>query len=967
MPLKIFEILRIKGQDLRRFIQKSYFFWVVFWLFVTSTFFSIIIWIYGKEIISLALYFYNLRPAGSVFVGIIGFFILVGILIFTINPIDKLKRQGLRSQPSWVFYTYWSLINTFIIYSLTSFTWQSREFWWNGNWSVFLVVSLMIILSKWIIESSGEKLDLSFTRFASGSTGIDNDKLNFKASAKNASNGLLNLSDDVNVVGLYGGLGFGKSSYARMILESLDENKALYTYISLTETNEAKDFSKLFSERWLDTLSERYPKIDITSHLPFMDSILRESGNGIISELLKAISTFNLGLIKTKSAFCDGFYSKKNFFTSSAIAKLFGNITEIKETMWVIMVDEIERAQFEEIYRLVEIIERFKNEGRSGLPIKLVFLFCISEPDLNNYLTAFSDSDPRARLLRTFFYDDPKSITHRIFIPTVGPEIKQEFILDLLNKVIERETLDVPKDVNPHAIGDPSRSFMNHKDAIEHTIAILKENSPRIISRITIALDFFYGAFRNHIGESQNNNIRFNDILTLEYIKIEYPYLIDFFTKTIHILINQAETNNMDSYFIKEDLKKRQIGIIGWIEMETKRKIPDVDHPKVLSMIGLVMHYYFDFLNRDYDTKSKEKYLGTTSYPEIMSDYLSLIDGVTETNYRKNNRIYIKHKTNPEDTISSLRVGDLLSYTRFIFDIPSAPISVNIDLVEEISRRMISGGIKIDPMNVDDTAFSEGMYQLVFQIIALTEKERDSIFPTENLEKAFRVVKSVLSSPNISIGIKFIMLSSLVNNERGSGSSIHGRLENTFKRLLKHFDKEMRDLIKEVFLEVKIKYLDGSRILYKEEENFFYTLYQGWSGSKDSIHEISKIRKAAQRKLKDYPEAIKLYWRKYPIDEEWTTLDDVFEGDRFFSMNDTSNPVYMPLKTLISVTKQSEIDDPEISMKLKFWEKVKDDPRLKEMAVIRDDQSTLRSYLIRNGFLDPEPKSIILTRNLQEE
>lgn len=66
----------------------------------------------------------------------------------------------------------------------------------------------------------------------------------------------------------------------------------------------------------------------------------------------------------------------------------------------------------------------------------------------------------------------------------------------------------------------------------------------------------------------------------------------------------------------------------------------------------------------------------------------------------------------------------------------------------------------------------------------------------------------------------------------------------------------------------------------------------------------------------------------------------------------------MPLETLISVTKQAKIEDPDIQAKLKFWESIKDTPKLKELSVVKDDQSTLKSFLIRNNFLDTDIKMI---------
>lgn len=917
----------------------------IFWLITITTCFSYLFFSsWDKSRVSFLDLYYLFSNPTFLFIG--GVFTLIFLFVFLIKTSLQLNKQDLRKKQSWVFYFYWGIINTFLLFSFYCFTLNTKHWW------AFLLTSTIIILCKWTNEYIGEKIDLSFKDFASGAVGIDNDKLDFKNSAKNTAEGLIHLQNYVNVVGVYGGLGFGKSSYARMIIENLNKEEVLYTYISLTETNEAKDFSKLFAERWLETLSARYPKIDITSYLPFMDSILRESGSGVLSDLLKIVSAFNSGLIKTKSKFFDNFYAKERpFYVSNRVAKLFGNITEIDEDVWVIMVDEIERAQFDEIYRLVEIIERFKNEGRSGLPTKLLFLFCISEPELSDYLDMYKPNDPRAHLLRTFFYEDPKSITHKIFLPPTETSIKQRFVLDLLNKVIDRENLDVPKEVSPHAIGDPSRSFMNHKDAAEYTIALLREESPRVVSRITNALDFFYGAFKSRAGEIQKNAIRFNDIVTLEYIKIKYPYLVDFFVKTINILVNQDEMNNVDAYFLKKELEEKKLDLIGWIELVTNKKIPTLEKDAVLKMVGLVMYYYFDFLNKDYDTKTKDKYFGTTSYPEVMNDYLSMMAEGIETNYRTNNRIYNKHKSNPSGVVTSLSNEDLISYTRFVFDVPSSPANILMDLIKELADRITNGKIKSEPSNVGDTSLDEAIYQLTFQIVALVEKEKDSDLPSKNIEVVFSVIKSVLSAPKLNTGVKFIMLSSFINNERGGGSSIHFRLENAFKRIMKYYESDIKILIKSVFKEAEDRYLNGSKILYEHEENFFYTLYQGWSGSKDSQNEIAKIRAAAQRGLVKHHEAIKLYWNKYPAKEEWSTLQDVFDNDRFFSMNDTNNPLYMPLETLINITKKANVKDPEIQVKLKLWDTIKDDPRVKDISIIKDDTSTLKSFLIRNGFL----------------
>lgn len=947
MKQKILKIFDLNLSKYKKLYQEPYFIISIFWLFITSIILSFFVWSLFEKSVVLAKDLYHVNHAIFVVIISIITILLIGLFLIFVKPKKQFDTQNIHNQPSWVFYGYWGTINSFILSAIYLIIEH------QSKWQICFLVSvpLIIIISKLIYEFFTKEKDLSFTQFASGSVGLKDDSLEFKQTAINSVAGLLKLKSYVNVVGLYGGLGFGKSSYARMILECFDPKETLYTYISLTETNEAKDFSSLFSERWLETLSERYPKIDITSYLPFMDSILRESGNGVFSEILKAISSLNTELHKTKAVFFDEYYPSKNNFTTSKVGKLFGNITEIKEPLWIILIDEIERAQLGEIYRVVEIIERFKNEGRSGLPTKLLFIFCISEPDLGSYLDSFSANDPRARLLKTFFYEDPKSISHKIFLPPVKSAIKEKYVIDLFNTIVEREGLKHQGTVSPNNITDPSRSFMNDKDALDYILYTLEESSPRIIGRIVNALDFFYGSFKNKAGELDKNAIRFSDIIALEYIKIKYPFLIDFFTKTVGALVNQSERHNLNAYFVREKLKENKMDLITWIESVTDKKFTDTEKPEILNMVGLVMYYYFDFIKDDRNRETKDQYIDSTSYPEKMQDYLMLISGVTETAYRKNNILYQQHQTNTLK-IKDMENTELTNYARFLYDIPDSKIEMNIEILEELTKRIVKKIIAPKPLAIGDSLYDDAIYQFIFQIVVITEKEREETIPSENIKKAFDFLKKVLSSP-INVGAKYIILNSLANNERGSGSSVHLRLIDSFQKLNKYFPDEMKKLIKSVFADGEKKYLSEKArgIIYKNEENFFFLLYQSWSGLKDNIDDINKIRNAAKRGLKNYPDAIKIYWDRYPYQDGWVSYKDVIGADRFFLTGDTNTDIYMPLDTLIKITKQSKIKDVEVLNKAKFWSKIKDDADVKSRFIIKDDQSTLKSFLTRAGFL----------------
>ena len=930
--------------------------WRLFWTASISFLSFLFFYRFGVPIRDLFIDLFYANQFLFIALGVPALLITLGLILFFIRPGFQLKKQGLHNQPSWVFYFYWGLVNGLILWSVAALITHPTDSWLSGYLWVGLVLALAIILLKWLNDYFHKSLDLTFRNFAAGAVGLKDDKLTFELSAKNAASGLKNLNNYVSVVGIYGGLGFGKSSYARMIIENFDPTKTLYTYISLTETNEAKDFSKLFAERWLETLSERYPKLDAASYLPFMQSILRESGNGLLSDFLKILSFFNLGLIKTKAVVHDQFYGDKNIFTSKTIGRIFGNIPEIKESLWIIMVDEIERAQFDEIYRLVEIVERFKNEGRSGLPVKLIFIFCISEPEFKEYLEKFESTDTRIRPLQTFFYADPKSVVYRIFLPPVEPAVRYKYVDDLLTNIAKQEGVNIPKEIYPHTFGNPTFRFMEkHDDAMGYVVGILAENSPRVIARVATALEFFYGSFRDRTGGQQVNAIRFSDVVMLEFIKIRYPFLIEFFMKTIHLLVAQTERDNAGGYFIKKELEEKKIGLIGWIESVIGKKLSENEKSDAEKYIGLVMHYYLDFLQRSYDTKNKIQYSGTTSYPEVMHDYLSLVSESVETGYRKYSQIYQQHnKDKSNNILSTLDNKDLVGYARFLHDMWEAPQDLNTEVVDELGERLVNGKISLQPMNIGDTEYDEAVYQFVFQILAVTEKDKSKETPDKGLKLILSILKKVLGSSTINIGAKYIILNSLANNERGGGSSIHQRLEVSLDKLLKYFEQDIKDLIKSVFEDSEKRYFSGKQVIYKYEENFFYTMYQSWSGSKKAKEEIDKIRNAAKRGLKQHPEAIKLYWSKYPLKEGWRDLDDVFRGDPFFSGSEVNNGLYMPFETLISITKQSRIDDKDIKAKIAFWGGLVNDSRLQKSFELKDDFSTLKAVLMKRGFLQKE-------------
>ena len=883
---------------------------------------------------------------------VVGAIIITGFLFFIFRPDEEFKKQEIHKQPSWVFYLYWGVILFSFLNLISSYFLYENKYWWAWFFPAFAIISLYQI-NKQIKQ----KPDLAFQSFAAGAVGLNNDDLSFDKAAANAAQGLNQLNSYVNVVTLSGGPGFGKSSYARMILEKMSKEETLYTYISLTETNEAKDFSKLFSERWHNTLSERYPKMNITYYLPFMNSILRESGNGFLKELLNLLSTINPSLTNTKVLYYDKFYEPYYPSLSSSITEIFEGIPEIKEDKWIIMIDEIERAQLDEIHRVIEVMERFKNEGRCGLPTKIIFILCISEPEFKEYIDKYEDKDTRAHSLKTFFYEDPKSIDHKIFLPPVEPEIQRSFVINHINEIKTKENIDnIPDEISPNTIQPPSRTFLgDHKQALDYIAGILTKHSPRLISKVAITSMLFLESFRDNLGVKQPNIVRFSDILAIEFIKFYHPYLIDFFVQTIGYLVPYK--NNAEAYFLRKNFEESNLDLIGWIEEVTEKKIPESQKEEVLDLIGLTMHYYFDFVRSEHEVKGKDLYYQTTSYPELMWDYLSLRHESIETDFRHYYELYLKHKQETEKDFLKNNVKDnqdLVNYARLLPKFSEPKTDLHIDLVEELSNRLLNKKIAPTPVSLGDTLFAEAIYQFVFQILAVTEKDNKSTeYPSKALEQVFECLKQILSSKEITIGAKYTILNSLANNERGSGSSIHQRLEGAFNKILEYYPSEMKNLIKNVFADAEKRYFRrDSEKIYDYEENFFFVLYQTWSGSKENEKEIEKIKRAAKRKLEKYPEVIKLYWSRYSFKREWENINDALEDDITLPDQLENKELYMPLETLISKTKLAQIeDDEEIKEKVIFWEKEMKNQKVKELTTLKEDPKTLKAVLLKRELL----------------
>lgn len=325
-----------------------------------------------------------------------------------------------------------------------------------------------------------------------------------------------------------------------MIIEAIGAEKSLYSYISLTETNATNDFSKLFAKRWFEALNERYPTINIAPHVASLEAILRESTNhsALVSTISQILVKLNFGLNKTVAKFWDLNALKKEegkeIFVPNSTAAMFNYIPEIKEDVWIINIDEIERAQLDEIYRVIEVIERFKHEGRFGLPVKLIFLLCVSGSDLQKRLEDLKGfGNEKARLIEDFFFNNPKSRDQNLFLPPVSYEKKKEFVINSLNEVLTKFKLNEIKS-DEIAISEQEMTglfyngnLLDERKSLYWLTETLTKKAPRTILKLCQELEFFYHQFTDLNGNYAADKIEPCDAIAISFIKMEYPMLID--------------------------------------------------------------------------------------------------------------------------------------------------------------------------------------------------------------------------------------------------------------------------------------------------------------------------------------------------------------------------------------------------------------------------------------------------------
>lgn len=903
---------------------------------------------------------------------------------------DSVRRQYSRSHPSWVAYLLLGFFLSPVIGEmLHAYLSPWHQFcidvlFWPFS-GALLYVTMFFVVGK-------QKYDFQLEQFAPESAGIDHDRLDYARSAKLAAERLDSLKNPVNVVALYGDMGTGKSSFTRMMVESLDPEKTLYTYISLTETNEASDFSKLFSERWSSTIRNRYPKllpVDYSAK-SLLQEVLRESKNGgRFAHLISFLPS--LGILKTRMFVHDKFFKPNDEYVSQAVSSYFEHIGEFEEEKWVFVIDEIERAKLSEIYRTIEVLERLKYLGRRGFPIRLIFILNISRKDLQGRLNGSSSDDPHAVLIKDFLFHNPKNITLSLFVPPLPIEKWIGFIAgDVLSLFREynftehqhqRELLDA---TNQNMIPDAGKDTMGNKALMEFPVAhhaayahlfvrYLLKADPRVIARTIDQARFLINGFIYiDTGKVNSYSIRFADILALAYLQVKHPALVEYFGKTVgyyagfnrpfeskppeagllnSIMLGQA----LDHEFANEALQKQQRAGNNlqptdrfYSDFAAEVSGGDYSKEKVIDLISLSAHFYLDHFSKSGRHDGSEKFLDyyfTTSNPRKLRDLLrSFEEGKDSDDIDVAN--YLRHQADPEYPKSIASPEELVSYSHFYRNRVSARSSSAHLLLANAIYGFFEEK-KIPFMGGDGfsaTLLEQATFEFIFNVM-------ESVLISDNdkvIDEATLVLIQALENKSASLEFKLRIVRSFLHERRGD---IHFRLKQSFDKIVSNAvrSEKFKHAIKNFIVELRDRYKSDQVSIYGKEEHPIFVLYQSWSGDPDDVKDIDRIRDIAQRGLIDHPNAIEVYWSQYKFDPKWKVIEDAMADLRhrpFDGLVVGTNPnLVIDTNVLAMITEQSQVSE-EIKQKARFWENVRTDYQ----KIVRDNE-TLMSILLRHPFL----------------
>jgi len=748
---------------------------------------------------------------------------------------------------------------------------------------VYLTLSLLFLfLCVGWHQTVPEKL-----RFAPGTT--NDDEFGYSDAAVKDMDRIVSSDEHMLIANINGRLGEGKSSYLRMMIESRNQSELLYTFISLTETNETKSFSKLFAERWSDTITSRYPSIVSTAKHSVIDNILREAVSGLMKAAYVLMSIGRWPLMRTKvTAHGDNYGDEK--FTNDTVASLFAYVPHFKERYWVIVIDEIERARFDEIYRVVETVERFRIESQWGLPLKLIFILCTDRIKFRERVKSPIGHPPEsAELAHSFFEKEPKTIDMHIDLPPIAPDKKEAFIIKREREwLIDKYRINVDAIENPdtHEQGDLrlywlsdminasdfEKGRLDDKKAHDLMLHYLLGESPRFIKKVLEETERFLGIFTK--AKRSQNQIRISDLIMLHYLKFKYPEALEFLYK-IHAEVfpdfysseNRGSTYSLMRYLLSRKAAE-DMSFSKFFEMRIGREYPEPDVRAIEGIVAFLCYPVIQYVSSltkedsdvDYEEAGKPNYDRTLGLPENMWDALTvatsnLEDSSIYLRTQKDKIFVLEHNRLP--THLARNGTKLLNFARNMRRYYSEDVMVSRILASRIAKVLSTKRLipRFPGSLSSETPYQNLLYVFTFHLANYISGDDT---PQDYVDEAFALLKSVLTSSDTMLEGKMIIINSMFvysrSNQMGSID-----LDRARKAMEASHGSELAEIIREVMdhgLDIYLK----ERSIYDFEENYMYALYQMWSGQPTDHVGINKIRRAAINGLVTHKEVIGQYW-----------------------------------------------------------------------------------------------------------
>lgn len=871
--------------------------------------------------------------------------IIVIIFLFILNPIKQVQIQVKRNQPSWVWYSLWTLTILPLLpqWYLNDDQWHMATLW---PYNLFFASLLLVF---WFLVSERPEQPKRFSFEA-----VSDDKLGFKDSLDGFIAAFNSINGSVSVMALYGSLGSGKSTFLRMIVEKLEKTTPfLYTYISLTETNEAKDFEKLFAARWQDTLADYYPSIDLSASTNMLKPIFRESDNSFFSSIFDLLIQFNKSFSPTKLS--EGDTQSIRTVLNEECAKLFGNIPSFEEKYWIVVIDEIERAKLDEIYRVIEVIERFKSLGLRGLPVKLIFIISTSDVELHKILDG--EKEP-SKQISHFFFEDPKTFSHSEFVPIPSWKKRIEYVqkrlMDLRKKSnlvnhFDRHEIESKNQLTlePENSLEQSKNFkMSSKRLLETAILWFAGETPRLVEKVIVDVEFMTNKLLSTSPLTNEERIPFayTQMLYMSYIKIKYPGIYFFLQRTVDD-VSPTTIDKKNSNLSEEVNGKPFQDLSQWFAHLNSGVSTNWNWQQIeILVFGVEPKYQGKFSSNE--SKRFDQELGYIA-PDALKRYIRA--GELEPN-TEDYQLYLLRKryqktNNLRQTINSSE--ELYLFARRARELVSTSFDYHFVISKYILEWIINGKSLPDAMSYGKSTFFALSLEIILNLVsAFNQLNETSPSFNEGLKKIGQVITKYLCSKEIAVGSRMYLLEVLFKEEESSNLF---QLSRMSRALIENKFLDPVHLSKRVFEDFDKDYAAGKKSIYEEEHPGF-ALTQYWSGDVNDKASIQKIRSIAKRDLHKFPKAIKRYWSFIPFKKDANHPEDVFSD--FDDLGKENSRLLVELKDLMAATNQSKIQDKEVQIKLKQWTKfgnagIEKYNRRRELK----EEITLQRHLKKIGYL----------------